>query len=78
MLTRNLVKLVRVLEYILSREASLTTTNFYLAPGYVSRRRDWLRPSHTTTEVLARARTPLVVDVSQRHAAALLTVGQAL
>ena len=75
MLTRNLVKLMRVLEFLLMRGGSLTTTNCHLTSGYVTRRRDLLRPSHTSAEMQARARTPAVVDVGERHAAALINVG---
>lgn len=76
MLTRNLVKLMRVLEFLLMRGGNLTTTNYHLTSGYVTRRHDLLRPSHTSAEMQARVLAPSVAGVGERHAGALLNVGR--
>ena len=40
MLTRNIDKLFRVIEYVLRKECIFMTSNFYISNGYVSKRKD--------------------------------------
>jgi len=43
-ISRNLDRLLLVLEYVLAAEKTVVTFNYYLANGYVARRRDLLPP----------------------------------
>ncbi|MGM7634469.1 hypothetical protein [Bacillus sp. Hm123] len=51
MLTRNIDKLLKVIEYVLRKECIFMTSNFYISNGYVSKRKDLLRPAHSTEDV---------------------------
>jgi hypothetical protein len=52
--TRNPHKLYRVLEFVLCHGAAFVTHNYYLANGYVARRRRLLRPAHTVSDMMAK------------------------
>jgi hypothetical protein len=45
-LTRNIDKLLKVIEYVLRKDCIFMTSNFYISNGYVSKRKDLLRPAH--------------------------------
>jgi hypothetical protein len=51
MLTRNVEKLLRVMEYILRKDGMVVSSNFYISNGYVSKRKELLPPAHYTREV---------------------------
>ncbi|MEV5036742.1 hypothetical protein MRBLBA21_001534 [Peribacillus frigoritolerans] len=51
MLTRNIDKLLKVIEYVLRRECTFMTSNFYISNGYVAKRKDLIRPAHTTKDM---------------------------
>jgi hypothetical protein len=53
-LTRHPRKLYQVLEFILCWEGTFVTHNYCLKNGYVARRRQLLRPAHTTGEVFEK------------------------
>lgn len=50
-LTRNIEKLFKVIEFVLRKDCIFITSNFYLSNGYVSKRKQLLRPAHTTKEI---------------------------
>ena len=50
-LTRNVEKLFRVMEFLLSRDKRFVTANIYLRNGHVERRAKPLRAGHTTKEM---------------------------
>ena len=50
-ITRNPQKLCQIIDYVLSRGASVVTHNYYLGPTYASRREPVLRPFHFLNEV---------------------------
>jgi hypothetical protein len=51
MLTRNIDKLVKVIEYVLRKDCTFMTSNFYISNGYVAKRKDLLRPAHYDDDV---------------------------
>ncbi|MGY4788489.1 hypothetical protein ACVNSY_15560 [Bacillus sp. OHL2] len=51
MLTRNIDKLLKVIEYVLRKECIFMTSNFYISNGYVSKRKDLLPPAHYDEDV---------------------------
>jgi len=46
MLTRNIDKLFKVMEYVLRKDCLFMTSNFYISNGYVAKRKSLLRPAH--------------------------------
>lgn len=50
-LTRNVEKLFRIIEFLLTRGLPLVTTNFYLEDGHVEKRMKPLRAAHTWQEM---------------------------
>ena len=50
-LSRNIEKLLVVMEYVLCNERAFITTNYYIANGHVERRMKPLKPGHNTQEI---------------------------
>lgn len=46
MLTRNIDKLFKVIEYVLRKDCLFMTSNFYISNDYVAKRKSLLRPAH--------------------------------
>lgn len=52
MISRNPEKLFKVIEIVLRANAAVVMCNFYISNGYVARRKELLRPAHTTNDVI--------------------------
>lgn len=52
MITRNPEKLFKIIEIVLRAKSKVVTTNFYISNGFVARRKELLRPAHSTRDVL--------------------------
>lgn len=50
MLSRNIIKILSVIEYLLTRDLSFATVNYYLENGYAEQRSTILRAAHSTKE----------------------------
>lgn len=48
MISRNVRKLLRVMEFLLSNGATIVTNNYYITNGYIEIRRPFVRPAHTS------------------------------
>ncbi|MED3799835.1 hypothetical protein P4604_20955 [Lysinibacillus capsici] len=51
-LTRNIVKLFKIIEYILDINGVYLTNNFFISNGYVTKRKELLKPMHTNKDML--------------------------
>ena len=51
MLTRNIDKLFKIIEYVLRKDCLFMTSNFYISNGYVAKRKNLLRPAHYERDV---------------------------
>ena len=49
--TRNVVKLMGILEFLLTRNLLFVSTNYYLENGHVERRMKLLRAGHSTSDM---------------------------
>lgn len=49
-LTRNIEKLFKVIEYVLNIDGVFVTANFIITNGYVSKRKNLVKPMHTNTD----------------------------
>lgn len=52
-LTRHTEKLLKVIEYVLRHNGVFVTANFYITNGYVSKRKDLLKPMHTNEDFIS-------------------------
>ncbi len=68
-LTRNITKLLDILEFLLTRGLIFTSTNYYLENGHVERRIKPLRAGHSAMEM--QKNTSNVTGLGYRHKAAL-------
>lgn len=68
-LTRNFEKLLKIIEYILTRGHVFATANYYLENGHVERRTQPLRAGHTVKEM--QAHFMQTSGLGHRHAAVL-------
>ena len=68
-LTRNITKLLDILEFLLTRGLIFASTNFYLENGHVERRMKPLRAGHSTIEM--QKNTSNLAGLGYRHKAAL-------
>ena len=50
-LSRNFEKNLKAMEYLLQNNVSIVTFNYYISNGFVSRRKNFLRPSHDETKI---------------------------
>jgi hypothetical protein len=64
-LTRNFEKLLKVLEFILTRDAWFVTNNYFISNNYVSRRKVLTKSAHTVAEVHEKHSD--VVKISKKH-----------
>ena len=72
MITRNLDKLLSIIEFVLACGKPLVTINYYLSNGLVTRRRGLWQPAHSQYESEARLfDRRLLQDVTPPHQAAL-------
>ncbi|MFD3447437.1 hypothetical protein ACFDTO_22855 [Microbacteriaceae bacterium 4G12] len=76
MLTRNIDKLLKVIEYVLRRDCIFITSNLYLSNGYVSKRKELLPPAHTTREINENLKN--VVGLHKTHLQTFKVVSNAL
>ena len=72
MITRNLDKLLSIVEFVLACGKSLVTINYYLSNGLVQQRNRLWRPAHTRRESEFQTLDQRVLqDVAPQHEAAL-------
>lgn len=69
MLTRNIEKLLRVMEFLLTHGSSLVTSNYYIENGYAERRTIILRAAHTPQEV--KRQSCMIKGLGPKHRQAL-------
>lgn len=50
-LSRNFEKNLKTMEYLLQNDVSFVTFNYYISNGFISRRKEFLRPSHDESKV---------------------------
>jgi len=48
MISRNVRKLFRVIDFLLCSDATIITINYYITNGYIEIRRPFIRPAHTS------------------------------
>ena len=68
-LSRNFEKVLKTLEYLLERNCKYVTFNYYISNGYISRRKELLKPSHGKNEVFAKMRN--IKSISSKHKKAI-------
>lgn len=76
MITRHPRKLYRVVNFLLGYGIPLVTSNYLIAPDYVSRRMPLIRPAHRPGEIPAKLKNHH--GVSPRHRDALRVVDESL
>ena len=74
--SRNFEKLLKVMEFILSRGAVFSTSNFYLENGYVEKRKTILRAAHSLEEWKFNANN--FSGIGPRHATVLKAVAESM
>ena len=67
MLTRNIEKLLRVIEFILTHNAMYITGNYLMTKNYVARRKNLIRASHTGDDELFYNKLESLGEVSKRY-----------
>ncbi|EFM09507.1 hypothetical protein PaecuDRAFT_3554 [Paenibacillus curdlanolyticus YK9] len=72
MISRNVDKLFKVLNIVLSSNAPVVTVNYYISNGYVAKRSNLLRPAHFESEVIDKIKD--VSGLRKTHAAILKSV----
>lgn len=75
-LTRNIDKLLKILEYVLRKECIFMTSNFYISNGYVAKRKVLVRPAHYDKDVEANLRE--FEGLRHNHLKAFKAVSQSL
>ncbi len=63
--TRNFEKTLKILEFILTHDAQFITCNYLLSNGYVSRRKNLLRASHTADQFFNKIQ--YLPEISERY-----------
>ena len=74
--TRNVEKLLKTIEFLLTRDHAFVTSNFYLENGHVERRIKPLRAAHTTDEM--RKNFSQFASLGHKHKAILKRYYQSL
>lgn len=76
MLTRNIEKLLFVINYVLDNEGVFVTANYFIANGYIERRATCLRPTSTYEETFSQTRKQQLLggDIGKVHKKLLETV----
>lgn len=64
-LTRNFDKTLKIIQYLLERNSIFGTFNYYLSNGYISVRKDLLKPYHKRSELLYKFKK--MNGISKRH-----------
>lgn len=64
-LTRNFEKTLTVIQYLLERNSVFVTFNYYLSNGYISVRKDLLRPMHRINDTEFKIKK--MSGISKRH-----------
>lgn len=64
-LTRNFEKALKTIQYLLERNSVFVTFNYYLSNGYISVRKELLRPNHKTSELPYKLKN--MTGISKRH-----------
>ena len=64
-LTRNFDKTLKIIQYLLERDGVFGTINYYLSNGYISVRKDLLKPYHKTSELPYKLKN--MNGISKRH-----------
>lgn len=69
MLTRNIEKLLFVINFVLANEGVFATANYFISNGYIERRVEYLRPTSSDADTfsLARKRELLAGDIGKAH-----------
>jgi hypothetical protein len=76
-ITRNPDKLLYIIEFLLSHQKALVTNNFYISPGYVSRRPKLLRPVNLEKKG-SKMKLGSASDLSKEHATAMKWIAKHL
>ena len=66
MISRNVNKLFRILNFLLQYNAAVVTSNYYITNGYIEIRKPLIKPAHTTTQVYNDLKN--IKGLSARHA----------
>lgn len=66
MISRNVNKLFRILNFLLQHNAIVVTVNYYITNGYVEIRKPLIKPAHTTSQVYKDLQN--IKGLSARHA----------
>lgn len=74
MTTRNIQKLLRIIEFILTHDAMFITSNYLLKKDYVSRRKKILRASHDIEEFYKKVQT--INEISNKYENELLDISK--
>ena len=67
--TRNITKLLSILEFLLTRDLIFASTNYYMENGHVERRMKPLRAGHSTNDMLRNVSN--TSGLGYKHKAAL-------
>lgn len=57
MLSRNIDKLLKIIESVIRKECIFMTSNFYISNGYFSKRNNLLRPAHYDEDAEEKLKT---------------------
>lgn len=68
-LSRNFEKNLKTMEYLLQNDISFVTFNYYISNSFVSRRKEFLRPSHDETKIPLKFKD--LSGLSKKHKKAL-------
>lgn len=63
--SRNFEKILMIIQYLLERNSKFVTFNYYFSNGYISQRKNLLKPSHSSEEIGKKLRQTR--DISSKH-----------
>ena len=64
-LSRNFEKNIKTMEYLFQNDVSFVTFNYYISNGFISKRKEFLRPMHKTKDF--RLKFQYLNGVSKKH-----------
>lgn len=71
-LSRNFEKVLKTMQYLLERNSRFVTFNYYFSNGYISQRKNLLKPSHSTKELAFKFKETKQISSKHKHALELL------
>ena len=71
-LSRNFEKVLKTIQYLLERNSRFVTFNYYFSNGYISQRKNLLKPSHSTKELANKLKETKQISNKHKHALELL------